>query len=395
MNLKILNTEVQSFIDSNLNEDISKILFKGSPFDEISVQELANQIVAKKKSQHKLPSWFNTEDIYYPPKVSIEQTSSEITAKYKANLVKGETLIDISGGFGVDSYYFSKNVNNVIHCEINEELSTIVNHNYKKLEANNIQTKACNGIEYLKSNNANHFDWIYTDPSRRDDSKNKVFLLKDCSPNIPEEIDVLFSKSDNILIKVSPILDISSTIRELKFTKEVHVVAINNEVKELLFILKKDHKEETLLKTVNFKKDTIEEFNFYLHSHQLDEPKYSLPLKYLYEPNAAILKAGGFKEITQQFDVNKLHQHSHLYTSEDLVTFPGRTFIIDKVIPYNKKEIKKNIPDKKANITIRNFPKTVAQIRKETKIKDGGNLFIFLTTLENNSKVMIISHKIH
>ncbi|CAL2064233.1 THUMP-like domain-containing protein [Tenacibaculum sp. 190524A05c] len=395
MNLKILNTEVQSFIDSNLNEDISKILFKGSPFDEISVQELANQIVAKKKSQHKLPSWFNTEDIYYPPKVSIEQTSSEITAKYKANLVKGETLIDISGGFGVDSYYFSKNVNNVIHCEINEELSTIVNHNYKKLEANNIQTKACNGIEYLKSNNANHFDWIYTDPSRRDDSKNKVFLLKDCSPNIPEEIDVLFSKSDNILIKVSPILDISSTIRELKFTKEVHIVAINNEVKELLFILKKDHKEETLLKTVNFKKDTIEEFNFSLHSNQLDEPKYSLPLTYLYEPNAAILKAGGFKEITQQFDVNKLHQHSHLYTSEDLVRFPGRTFIIDKVIPYNKKEIKKNIPDKKANITIRNFPKTVSQIRKETKIKDGGNLFLFLTTLENNSKVMIISHKIH
>ncbi|CAL2077464.1 THUMP-like domain-containing protein [Tenacibaculum sp. 190524A05c] len=395
MNLKILNTEVQSFIDSNLNEDISKILFKGSPFDEISVQELANQIVAKKKSQHKLPSWFNTEDIYYPPKVSIEQTSSEITAKYKANLVKGETLIDISGGFGVDSYYFSKNVNSVIHCEINEELSTIVNHNYKKLEANNIQTKACNGIEYLKSNNTDHFDWIYTDPSRRDDSKNKVFLLKDCSPNIPEEIDILFSKSDNILIKVSPILDISNTIRELKFTKEVHVVAINNEVKELLFILKKDHKEETLLKTVNFKKDTIEEFNFYLHSNQLDEPKYSLPLKYLYEPNAAILKAGGFKEITQQFDVNKLHQHSHLYTSEDLVTFPGRTFIIDKVIPYNKKEIKKNIPDKKANITIRNFPKTVAQIRKETKIKDGGNLFLFLTTLENNSKVMIISHKIH
>ena len=299
MNLKILNTEVQSFIDSNLNEDISKILFKGSPFDEISVQELANQIVAKKKSQHKLPSWFNSEDIYYPPKVSIEQTSSEITAKYKANLVKGETLIDISGGFGVDSFYFSKNVNNVIHCEINEELSTIVNHNYKKLEANNIQTKACNGIEYLKSNNADHFDWIYTDPSRRDDSKNKVFLLKDCSPNIPEEIDVLFSKSDNILIKVSPILDISNTIRELKFTKEVHVVAINNEVKELLFILKKDHNEGTILKTVNFKKNTIQEFNFTLHSHQLDEPKYSLPLTYLYEPNAAILKAGGFKEITQ------------------------------------------------------------------------------------------------
>lgn len=395
MNLKILNTDVQSFIDSNLNEDISKILFKGSSFEKISVQELANQIVAKKKSQHKLPSWFKTENIFYPPKVSIEQTSSEITAEYKANLIQGESLIDISGGFGVDSYYFSKNVNNVIHCEINEELSAIVNHNYKELGANNIQTEACNGIEYLRANVQNHFDWIYTDPSRRDDSKNKVFLLKDCSPNIPEELDLLFSKSENILIKVSPILDISNTIKELKFTKEVHVVAINNEVKELLFILKKGYDQEIMLKTVNFKKDTIEEFNFTFHNSELEETKYSLPLKYLYEPNAAILKAGGFKEITQKFDVKKLHRHSHLYTSEDLVKFPGRTFIIDKVIPYNKKEIKKNIPDKKANITVRNFPKTVAQIRKETKIKDGGNLFLFLTTIENNSKVMIISYKVH
>ncbi len=395
MNLAILKTEVQTFINEKLNEDLSKIIFKGSPFVSVSIQELANQIVAKKKSQKKLPTWFNSKNIYYPQKVSIEQTSSETTAKYKASLTKGASLIDISGGFGIDSYYFSKNVNNVIHCEINNELSEIVGHNYKELKVSNIETKACNGIVYLKNNTTAKFDWVYTDPSRRNESKNKVFLLKDCSPNVPEELDLLFSKSENILIKVSPILDITSTIKELKYTKEIHIVAVNNEVKELLFILQKNYNKQIQIKAINLLKNKTDEFSFTLNSNEYKESNYSLPLKYLYEPNVAILKSGGFKEVASKFNIKKLHQHSHLYTSESLIDFPGRTFSIEKVIPYSKNEIKKNIPNKKANITVRNFPKTVAQIRKETKITEGGDIYLFLTTLTNNAKVMIISNKIH
>ncbi len=394
MNSKILNTEVQDFIDSNLNQDISKIIFKGSPFPEITVQELANQISAKKKSEKKLPTWFQCKNIYFPPKISIEQTSSEITAKYKSEIVNGESLIDLSGGFGIDSYYFSKRITHVTHCEINTDLSKIVAYNYNVLGVDNIETKATDGIQYLKEQNEVKFDWIYIDPSRRDDSKNKVFLLKDCAPNIPEELDDLFLKADNILIKVSPILDITSTLRELKYVKEVHIVAVHNEVKELLFVLEKNFLNDPKIITINIKKSLKEVFQFSL-SEKNSTNSYSAPLKYLYEPNSAILKSGGFEIITNKFEVLKLEQHSHLYTSEELINFPGRSFLIEKVIPYNKKEIKKHLPSKKANITVRNFPKTVAQVRKETKISDGGNTYIFLTTLKDGSKAMIISSKIN
>lgn len=393
MKKNILNTDIQNFISNNLHSDISKLILKGSPFEEITVQELANQIVAKKKSETKLPTWFQTKNIYYPEKVSIEQTSSEITAAYKSTLVKGERLIDLSGGFGIDDYFFAKQFKQVTHCELNAELSEIVTHNYQQLNVTNIKCIHTDGIEFLK-NNETTYDCIYIDPSRRDSSKNKVFLLEDCSPDVPKNIDLLFAKANTILIKTSPILDITATLRELKFTKEIHIVAIDNEVKELLFLLEKECSESTTIKTVNIKKNDIQNFDF-IFSEKSNDSKYSEPKRYLYEPNAAILKSGGFHELTKQFNISKLHQHTHLYTSEELVDFPGRCFEIEQIAPYNKKVIKKIIPQNKANISIRNFPKTVAQLRKETKIKDGGDLYIFFTTIANNNKVLIVNKKIN
>jgi 16S rRNA G966 N2-methylase RsmD len=390
LNKTILHTEVQLFITDNLKSNITKLILKGSPFDAVSVQELANQIVAKQKSEHKLSSWFNTKKIYYPPKISIEQTSSEITANYKSNLVKGDSIIDITGGFGVDCFYFSKHFKEVTHCEINEGLSTIVKHNYQQLKTNNITTFSGDGLEYLKNSKEN-FDCIYIDPSRRNDIKGKVFLLDDCLPNVPENIDFLFSKTNQILIKNSPILDITSTINELKYVKEIHIVAINNEVKELLFLLEKDFEKTIKIKTVNIGKNDIQSFDFYYKEDIISE--YSEPLTYLYEPNSAILKSGGFHQISQQLNVFKLHQHSHLYTSNKLIDFPGRVFKIENIIPYNKKKIKGFLKDNKANITIRNFPKTVDQIRKETKIKDGGNSYLFFTTLNTREFTVIFCKK--
>lgn len=392
MNLKILQLEVQQFITDNLKSDITKLILKGSPFTGITIQELANQIVAKQKSKLKLPNWFSTESIYYPPKISIEQTSSEITAEYKSNLVSGNSIIDITGGFGVDCYYFSKLFKAVIHCEINEDLSTIVKHNYQQLKVDSINTFSGDGIQFLKNTNQN-FDCIYIDPSRRNDVKGKVFLLKDCLPNVPENIDFLFTKSNQILIKNSPILDITSAINELKFVKEIHIVAIHNEVKEVLFLLEKNYNDSIKIKTVNIKKEGHQTFDFFYQEETASE--YSEPLNYLYEPNAAILKSGGFHQISKQLNVYKLHQHSHLYTSEKLVDFPGRVFKIDNILPYDKKKLAKLLPEKKANITTRNFPKTVAQIRKETKIKDGGNVFIFSTTNINNKTQLIICKKLN
>ncbi len=390
MNLAILHSEVQQFITHNLKSDITKLVLKGSPFDGISIQELANQIVAKQKSSNKLPTWYSSENIYYPPKISIEQTSSEITAAYKSKLISGDLIVDITGGFGVDCYYFSKQYKKVIHIEINEALSSIVNHNYQQLKLENISTFCIDGIDYLKSTEQ-FFDCIYIDPSRRNDLKGKVFLLKDCLPNIPENLDLLFRKTNQILLKNSPILDISSAIDELKFVKEIHVIAIQNDVKEVLFLLEKDFKKGIQIKTINIQKKSCQKFNFDLYDKI--ESLYSEPLTYLYEPNAAILKSGGFHQISNQLNVFKLHQHSHLYTSDSLIDFPGRIFKIKNIIPYDKKKISKIVPDKKANITTRNFPKTVAQIRKETKLKDGGNLFLFFSTDRNNKLIVLICLK--
>ena len=247
------------------------------------------------------------------------------------------------------------------------------------------------GSQSLKKS-SNSFDVIYVDPSRRSDSKGKVFLLKDCEPNIPKYIDLLFNKTKTILIKNSPILDITSAINELKFVKEIHVVAINNDVKELLYILEKGYSKEILIKTINFTKNNAQKF--YFNYHKKPVSSYHEPLEYLYEPNAAILKSGAFHEISTQLNIFKLHQHSHLYTSKKRIEFPGREFKIIAVLPYDKKQILKLLPNKKANITVRNFHKTVAQIRKELKIKDGGDSFLFFTTNIHNKFICMYCKKL-
>ena len=391
MNPEILNPEVQQYITANLEADTAKLLFKGSPFSNVSIQELVTQIISKKKSQTKLPNWFKTKNIYFPPKVNIEQTSSEITAKYKSSLISGESLIDITGGFGVDCYYFSKKIKEVTHCELDTKLSTIVNNNYQQLKINNIETVSGDGIDFIINSNKK-YDWIFIDPSRRSEQNQKVFLLKDCLPNIPENLDLLFQKSSNLLIKNSPILDLSKTIEELKFVKEIHVIAINNDVKELLFLLEKNYTKKVLIKTINFSKNKIQNLDFQLSNNNVST--YSEPKKYIYEPNSAILKSGGFHEISYQLKIEKLHQHSHLYTSNELIEFPGRRFYVNHVCNYNKKEILKHLIDKKANITTRNFPETVAQIRKKTKIKDGGSNYLFFTTVNNNKLIVLICSQV-
>lgn len=392
MNKLILNTDIQSFINKNLNSNTSEISLKGTSFNSVSTKEVIEQIEAKLKCEKKLPTWFNTQDIYYPNKLNIEQTSSETTASYKANLMYGKTIIDVTGGFGVDCYYFSKQFDSVTHCEIDKNLSEIVAHNYTQLQTSNIKTIHADGLEYLRKTDET-FDWIYIDPSRRHDTKGKVFFLKDCLPNVPEHLDLLFKRSKNILIKTSPLLDISVGIGELKHVKTIHVVAVNNEVKELLWILEYGYNESITIETVNLKKDDSEHFKFLLETEKTSEPTYSKPLAYLYEPNAAILKAGAFNTVSEKLSIFKLHKHSHLYTSESLIPFPGRYFRIENVISYNKKELKQ-LDIIKANITTRNFPETVQEIRKKLAIKDGGEHYLFFTTDVDDNKIVIVGNKI-
>ena len=393
MNKSILNTSVQEFINNNLNSNLSDLILKGIPFNTIDSKLIIEQIESKKKCQLKLPTWYNTKQIYYPNKLNIEQTSSEIAAAYKAKLINGNSIIDITGGFGVVCYYFSKQFKEVIHCEIDENLSKIVEYNSAQLNVDSITCFAKDGIKFLE-NSIKNFDWIFADPSRRHESKGKVIYLKDCIPNIPLHIDTLFRSSNNILIKTSPLLDITVGLNELKFVKEIHIVAIENEVKELLWVLNKNYNSSIVIKTINIKKNLSECFNFNLENEAFSEVEYKEPQNYLYEPNSAILKSGAFKTISKNYNISKLHQHSHLYTSEHFKDFPGRIFKINKIMPYNKQLLKKELMYK-ANITIRNFPETVQQLRKKFKIAEGGLDYLFFTTNCNNSKIVIFCTKLN
>ncbi|WP_046755493.1 class I SAM-dependent methyltransferase [Kordia jejudonensis] len=394
MNPDLLSSKIQHFINTHVNDDITTLLLKYKEVEGVPFPEIAEQIASKIRCKKKLPTWFETENIYYPNKLNIEQTSSEQTANYKASLLKGESIIDLTGGFGVDCLYFSTHFKEVTHCEIAEKLSKIVSHNYKALQIDNIKTVNEDGISYLK-NNPHKYDWIYIDPSRRNDVKGKVFLLEDCLPDVISHQETLFEYADTILIKTSPLLDITNGLRSLQHVKEVHVVAVNNEVKELLWLLdKKLTTENVCIRTINLKKQETETFDFYLSEEKAQKVDFGLPKKYLYEPNAAILKAGGFYSIAQTFQLQKLHQHSHLYTSDTLISFPGRRFEVKNVLPYTKKIIKKELNLKKANITTRNFPESVATIRKKLTLSDGGTDFLFLTTLYTGNKTAIHCVKI-
>ncbi|MFD1602319.1 class I SAM-dependent methyltransferase [Flavobacterium artemisiae] len=393
MNTSILHPDIQKFIIENTGADITKLALQKNPFPNVEWILILNQIEARTKAKEKLPTWFIAENIIYPSKISVEQTSSEKTASYKASLISGKTVIDLTGGFGVDDYYFSKQFDSITHCEINDDLSAVVQHNFEQLDVKNCTFYSGDSQDYLEKSNQK-WDWIYIDPSRRNDAKGKVFMLKDCLPNVPELLDFYFEKSDSILIKTAPLLDISAGLSELKNVKNTHIIALENEVKELLFEIHKNYTGEITLKTANILKDKTETFEFVL-GEENSFSIYELPKKYLYEPNSAIMKSGGFDEVSSIFNIDKLHKHSHLYTSENLIDFPGRRFEVQKVISYNKNDMKNELANKQANVTTRNFPETVEYIRKKWKIKNGGNLYCFFTTDVKDNKIVLICTKIN
>lgn len=361
-----------------------------NPFPDFDWKWILNQIKARQKAEIKLPTWFSNTEIVFPNALSIEQTSSEFLANYKASLISGEHLIDLTGGFGVDAYYFSKKFKKVTHCEFQTELSEIVRHNFKVLNVENIQMFCGDSLEYLQNSNE-IFDWIYIDPARRDAAKSKVFLLKDCTPNVVELQDFLWTKSNQLLIKTAPLLDLHSITKELNNVKRIYIIALHNEVKELLIVLEKNHTNKPILTAVNlFKNGTLIQHDFEFQDEQT--APYNLPQTYLYEPFSSYLKTGLYNTLAQQFDVKKLHKHSHLYTSDQFKDFPGRVFKIEKVIPYNKKNLKQ-FEQQKWNVTTRNFPLKVEELRKKHKLKEGGTVYAFFTINLKNEKIVVICKK--
>jgi hypothetical protein len=387
LNKYILHKECQDFI-FNCKEDLSTLAFAGSPFENITIQELLQQIEGRRKIEKKLPIWHEKQGIYYPPKLNLEQTSSEITANYKASLINGASLADLTGGFGVDSFYFSKRIGLVDHYETNKALSEIAKYNFEKLDAKNVNCYPLNGISEIKDG---FYNIIYLDPSRRHDHKGKVFYLADCEPNVPSHLSYLLGRCGCLLIKTSPMLDLTIGMTELKGVIEIHIVAINNEVKELLWLVKSETSEIPKVKTINFTNSGTETFEFLWNT--FPQVEYGIPKQFLYEPNAAIMKSGAFNLVATTFGLGKLHKNSHLYTGDSLIDFPGRRFVIEQVVPYSKKEVKAALTFTSANITTRNFPESVASLRKKFKLKEGGSIYTFFTTIRDDEKVMLVCKK--
>lgn len=392
LNKNLLKPEVRSFIRENLHSDPAELILKGSPFEDVDIREIVVQIQGKQKAKKKLPLWFENDKVLFPPQLNLSQSSSQTTALYKAGLVSGEVLADLTGGFGVDSFYFSKRVNKVIHCEQNEEISELAKHNFSVLSTqNNMEFYQGDGIEFI-TNLDKPVDFIYADPGRRSDSGSKVFRLEDGQPDILKNLDLLLSKCRQILLKTSPFLDLTQGIEQLKIVKEIHVVSVKNEVKELLWIITQNPSENIPVKTVDFAGEQTLFFEGSLLEEKEAKVRFSPPLSYLYEPNTAILKAGFFKLIGQKFNLFKLSDNAHLYTGEQLISFPGRSFKILNIIPVQKKKFKRQGIEK-ANITVRNFPLSVEQIRKKYKIKDGGKDYLFFTENSNGKHICIHAEK--
>ena len=379
--------EIQKFIDDHLNDDPATLMLRASKYPAWPMKAIVEQIQSKSKAKRKLPTWFRTPGIIYPPLLSMEQCSSEQTAKYKANLATGhKKMADLTGGFGVDFSAFAKFFQECHYVERNEELGTIVLHNFACLGFKNTHVHTDDSTNFLTENE--NFDLIYLDPARRGDRDQKVVRLEDCEPNVIDLLPTLLTKSKQVILKTSPLLDIKGAIKALKHVSEVHVLAVNNEVKELLFILEESSTQEPNVRCTNLVRDGVEEFDFVFSEEEQLVYSFGEMNEYLYEPNASILKAGAFKAIADKFSLKKLHPNSHLYTADVLVCdFPGRSFEVLDEISLNKKYLKKLIPSMKANITVRNYPMSVAQIRKKTGLKDGDEDYLFATSDRAGSKV--------
>ena len=365
MNQEKLN-KIRVFVAKHKDADLHSLLLKKSQFPEVSMQELVQKIKGRKVAEKKFP-FLNQENIIFPPNLNLEQASSQDTADFKKQFFKGKKFVDLTCGFGIDAYFLSQNFEEITLIEQNTELLDIVKHNWEVLgrKANFINQK----LEDFLKNNKEHFDLIYLDPARRDNHNRKVFLLEDLSPNIIEIQEQLSDISTEILIKLSPLIDIQHLVSSLQNICKIWIIAVKNEVKEVLVYLKKTENQPEI-SCINLQYSEPE-FNFNLDDEKHCQSEFSAPKKYIYIPNNSVLKSGAFNLVSEKFGLRKLHQNTHIYTSEEkIVHFPGRIFETEEI---NSKAIKKG---EQFNIITKNFPLKPEEIKKKYKIKDGGNQYL-------------------
>ena len=391
-----ISAETRLFIEENARADVRSLALQAKKYPQVDMAFAVTQIAARQMAEVKIPSWHRTEGLLYPKHLSMEQCSSEATARYKAELVEGETFADLTGGFGIDCSFLSRRFREADYVERQAELCELAAHNFPLLGLP-IRVHHEDGVEYLKR--MQPVDCIYLDPARRDGHGGKTVAISDCEPDVSAWGECLVEKGKTVLVKLSPMLDLSLALKELKHVRQVHIVSVNNECKELLLMLQKSpDSSEISIHCEHILSATGERQHFVFTQEQertCDCPLTAQAEGYLYEPNASILKSGAYRSLTQAYPVKKLHTSSHLYVSPHFIAdFPGRKFQIEAVSGFGKKELKALLQGvEKANLTIRNFPSSVAELRKRLKLKEGGEVYLFATTLSDESKVLVKCRK--
>ena len=373
--------EVQQYLQGHEHDDEQKLILKHKSLFGIPTAALAEQLRGRRKAKDKLPSYYATTGIVYPPSVNLEQSSSEASANFKAEVIQRflpecKSCADLTSGFGVDSYFFSKAFDHVDYVEPNQTLLEITRHSHEKLKAKNISYQAITAEGFLQQTNK-RFDLLYLDPSRRDKANKKVFRFSSCEPDVTALTSVLFAKADFILIKASPLIDLQQGLQELQNVRAIFILSVKNECKEVLFLCQSFWSGEPTIHAVNLQDNDKEEFSFARTEEKAAVAEFSEPLTYLYEPNTSILKAGAFKLVSVKFRLNKLHANTHLYTSNEFVKdFPGRVYKVKAVVKPVPAAIKAFFITGKANVVTRNYPLAAETLKKKMKLTDGGDHYL-------------------
>lgn len=388
----MLDEATKKFVREHRFDNVQKLALQSQSFagSGADIPAALTQISGRQLIEHKIPSWYASDDMVYPVRLPLEQCSSEATARYKSSLLSGRSFLDLTGGFGVDTAFISTRFLQAVSVEKQKELAAIARHNFAVLKLPQIQVCNADGIEYLKETLP--VDCVYLDPARRSGCGKKVMRIEDCEPDITQIQDLLLEKAGTVLIKLSPMLDIPAALKALKKVREVHVVSVENECKELLFLCRKTEEEEPVIHCVNLRKKGNHHLSFTLSEEKETTVTCCREIKeYLYEPDASLLKAGFYKGIARRYALEKLHPDSHLYTASRFIPeFPGRVFQVETVSSMNKKDLKellKNTPQ--AHLSVRNFPLSVAGLRQKWKLKEGGGIYLFATTLAGGKHVVI------
>ena len=398
----LLNEATWNYVLQHADEDVRKVALQGAKDPEVDLTIALQQIAGRQAARKKLPSWAAVEGIVYPPHLNMEQCSSEQTACYKAQLAgEGESMVDLTGGFGVDFYWMSQGYRHRSYIEQDEQICAISSENFRLL-GHDCDVVCGSASDYLKE--MPRVSLVYLDPARRNEHGGRTYSIEDCNPNVLELLPLLMEKADRVMLKLSPMLDWRKAVADLQHVSEVHIISVDNECKELLLVLGKEPAEGLRLCCVN-NGGTFEVLNRNVSNLRITTEGSSVVIRFsanweeaafLYEPNASIMKAGCFAELCERYPVEQVAQNSHLFLSSvEIDDFPGRSFRIEAISSMNKQETSQKVSAlKSANISVRNFPLTADQLRKKLKLKDGGNAYIFATTVLNGGHKLFICRKI-